>query len=118
MFYQGYKRLMTADMIRRELGVGPGSLYMVPMDAKLVKELPVKQKPKKARKPKVKIDPRLRSAVRELRDKWLEHVNAGGRLLPAAEKYAVGRALALPARDNDRLVLPMPTMEGQRRLAA
>jgi hypothetical protein len=48
-------------------------------------------KPKRAPKPKVKNDPKLVAAARELRDRWLKHVNTTP--LIAAGKYDVGRAL-------------------------
>jgi len=53
------------------------------------------EKPKRAPKPKVKNDPKLVAAARELRDRWLEHVNTTPLL--AAGKYDVGRALAAAA---------------------
>ncbi|HEV2295212.1 MAG TPA: hypothetical protein VGR35_15270 [Tepidisphaeraceae bacterium] len=65
---------------------------------------PVKEQPKRARpvKAKEKIDPKFLSAARELRDRYLEHVN-GQRVngspdaLPATSgRYDVSRAL--PAR--------------------
>jgi hypothetical protein len=43
----------------------------------------------------VKIDPRLVRAARELRDRYLEQVNADAPALPAA-KYDVSRALEAP----------------------
>lgn len=46
---------------------------------------------KKAPRAKVKCDPRLVAAARELRDRWLEHVNAGGAEVGAAGKYEVAR---------------------------
>jgi hypothetical protein len=57
------------------------------------------KKPKQGRekKPKAKIDPKLVAAARELRDRWLEHVNAGAYLIEDAGKYDVSRALAGPA---------------------
>ena len=97
-------------MARREQGAGPGGLFMVPAGAKIVRELPTptvaKPRRKAAKKKPAKNDPRLSSAVRELRDRWLEHVNGSGRLLPAPQ-YAVGRAKALPG--PGRLTLPLPT---------
>ncbi len=120
-FYRKGKRLMTAEMIREEQRVGRGGLFMVPMDVKLVKELPKKEKPRKAKKKAVKHDPRLASTVRELRDRWLEHVNTNALLLPAGEKYAVGRSKTLPGAagvEEDPLVLPMPTADRKRLLPA
>jgi hypothetical protein len=49
-------------------------------------------------RPKQKIDPEWVAKARELRDRWLERVNAGEYLLEAAGKYDVVRALpAAPA---------------------
>lgn len=48
---------------------------------------PVKEKAARVAKPKVKHDPRLVSAARELRDRWLEEVNAGRYLPGARGKY-------------------------------
>lgn len=65
---------------------------------------PVIQKPTREKKPKVKADPKLIAAARELRDRWLEHVNAGEMLLEGAGKYDVSRALPAPAQPA--LLLP------------
>ena len=51
---------------------------------------PVKEKPKKAEK--VKMDPRMKEAARELKDRWLEHVNAGHEPMAIA-KYDVSRLI-------------------------
>jgi len=48
----------------------------------------------KAKAPKVKLDPRLLRATRELRDRYLEHVNTTP--LIAAGKYDVARSLEAP----------------------
>lgn len=54
---------------------------------------PVIEKPKREKRAKVKNDPKLVAAARELRDRWLEQVNSG-QYLPAAEgKYQITRAL-------------------------
>ena len=54
---------------------------------------PVAGKPKRERKPKVKADPKLVAAARELRDRWLEQVNAGAYVLEDAGKYDVSRLI-------------------------
>jgi GNAT superfamily N-acetyltransferase len=46
------------------------------------------------KKPKAKNDPALVAAARELRDRWLERVNAGEYVLEDAGKYDVTRMLA------------------------
>ncbi len=116
--YEGKKRLMTADMMRREQGTYPGGLFMKLPGTKLVKELPrpLPRKRKKAKRVKRKHDPRLANAARDLRDRWLRHVNDAGLLLPTAAKYDVGRRELAVATDAP--VLPMPVIEGQEQLAA
>jgi hypothetical protein len=55
---------------------------------------PAKAGPKvREKKPKRKNDPKLVAAARELRDRWLERVNAGEYVLEADGKYDVTRAL-------------------------
>jgi hypothetical protein len=53
----------------------------------------VVEKPKREKKPKVKADPKLVATARELRDRWLEHVNSGEMQIESASKYDVTRAL-------------------------
>ena len=50
-------------------------------------------KPKRAPKPKAKNDPKFVAAARELRDRWLEEVNAERYLPEASGKYEVSRRL-------------------------
>jgi hypothetical protein len=45
----------------------------------------------------VKNNPRLVAAARELRERWLERVNADPSALSSEGKYDVGKALAAPA---------------------
>ncbi|MDY7109726.1 MAG: hypothetical protein SYC29_13910, partial [Planctomycetota bacterium] len=55
---------------------------------------PAEPKPKRQKRPKQKNDPRYVAAARELRDRYLEQMNAGLLLPPAAQgKYDVSRAL-------------------------
>jgi hypothetical protein len=57
-------------------------------------EEPKAEKPPAHKREKRKNDPKLVAAARELRDRWLEQVNADpSSLLPQA-KYAVNRALS------------------------
>jgi hypothetical protein len=51
-------------------------------------------KPKREKPQKVKNDPKLIAAARELRDRWLEHVNADSSALSSQGKYDVSRALS------------------------
>ena len=50
-------------------------------------------KPKRQPKPKVKNDPRLVAAARELRDRWLERVNAEPSGVLTEAKYDVSRRI-------------------------
>src|SRR5688500_615079 len=52
---------------------------------------PAKEKPKRVARPKVKNDPKLVAAARELRDRYLEHVNAATGLPGPTGKYHVSR---------------------------
>ncbi|MFA9478798.1 hypothetical protein ACERK3_10870 [Phycisphaerales bacterium AB-hyl4] len=56
-------------------------------------------KPKRVKKAAVKNDPRLVAAARELRDRWLEEVNAGRCMIEAeAGKYEVSKAVEAQER--------------------
>jgi hypothetical protein len=58
-------------------------------------------------KPNRKNDPKLVAAARELRDRYLEHVNAGGMALEGEGKYDLTRALpASPAAAASRQLGP------------
>jgi len=52
-----------------------------------------KQKTPRAKRPAAKIDPKYLKPARELRARWLEHVNSGALILPTPGKYEVARAL-------------------------
>jgi len=63
-------------------------------------------KPKREPRPKAKNDPKHVAAARELRDRWMEEINAG-RYLPVSNgKYEVSRALHLAATLASPLQLP------------
>lgn len=53
-----------------------------------------KRRPPASREPKATIDPKLRTAARELRDRWMERVNEEPALLQGAGKYEVRRQIA------------------------
>jgi hypothetical protein len=74
----------------RPANVPSGALWFAP-----AKTPEPESKPKRERKPKVKVknDPRLVAAARELRDRWLERVNAEPSALPSEGKYDVSRQL-------------------------
>jgi hypothetical protein len=65
---------------------------------------PKPEKKPREKKPKVKNDPRLVAAARELKDRWLEHVNGGGEDLLPTGKYDVTRVL--PAKISPATLLP------------
>jgi GNAT superfamily N-acetyltransferase len=63
-------------------------------------------KPQREPRPKVKNDPKLVAAARELRDRWLERVNTEPTVLSgASSKYDVSRALP---GEPARVALPAP----------
>ena len=71
-------------------------------------ELPA-ERPKREPKVREKNDPRLVAAARELRDRWLEKVEAEPWLLAAAGKYDLTRTLPqehAPSQLSTRLLLP------------
>jgi hypothetical protein len=84
------RKPVPQEPTRRFAQFGRMTLREEPAPAQVVK------KPKAEKKPKRKNDPRLIAAARELRDRWLERVNADG-LLPSSQgKYDVSRQLQAP----------------------
>jgi GNAT superfamily N-acetyltransferase len=63
-------------------------------------------KPKRPRKPAAKNDPKLITAARELRDRFLEHINTAPLL--SKGKYAVARALPVPQPPASTSPLRLP----------
>jgi hypothetical protein len=73
-----------------------GLMFDIPKQGELLLEaMPVKAAKPKTPKVKRVCDPRLVSAARELRDRWLEQVNSGQARIESAGKYEVARALAI-----------------------
>jgi hypothetical protein len=62
-----------------------------PAAAPSVPLLPEPTKTIREKKPKLKTDPALVAKARELRDRWLEHVNAGQAVIESSGKYDVTR---------------------------
>jgi hypothetical protein len=62
-------------------------------------------KPARAPRPKVKNDPRLVAAARELRDRWLEHVNADASALVREGKYDLSRRIEHVEAEPERRLL-------------
>ena len=75
---------------RRRVQFGPPPKILPPPPP----PAPPVERQKAERKPKLKNDPMLVAKARELRDKWLEHVQANPAALLATGKYDVSRALA------------------------
>jgi ribosomal protein S18 acetylase RimI-like enzyme len=75
------------------------------------------KKIERAARPKVKIDPSLFKAARQLRDVWSEHVNSGQLVLESVGKYDVSRALP-QAYQAPTPALPRSTGGGRRLPAA
>ncbi len=65
----------------------------------------VVEKLKREKKPKKKADPTLVAAARELRDLWLERVNADPAMLTSQPKYEISRLVA-PLQPSDIPLLP------------
>jgi hypothetical protein len=63
---------------------------------------PVKVEKLREKKAKVKADPKLVAAARELRDRWLEHVNEGRMLIEGAGKYDLVRQRRFTATASPR----------------
>ena len=83
------KVIETPSLIRRN-----GLMFDIPKQGEpLPEDKPVKAPKLKAEKIKRVCDPRLVAAARELRDRWLEEVNAGRYVIEAGGKYEVGRLM-------------------------
>ena len=63
-------------------------------------------KPKHEKKAAVKNDPKLVAAARELRDRWLQRVNADPSLLTSSGKYDVSSTLRLRPEESKELAAP------------
>jgi hypothetical protein len=77
-----------ASDLRPLTSISAGGLRFV-----VQKDAASEPKPKRQPRPKVKNDPRLVAAARELRDRWLERVNADPVALPIEAKYDVSRRI-------------------------
>ena len=91
----GFRRATTQPIAHYSEGETLPRRVEASQAAKIVKPVkPVKAPAKKRAKLATKNDPKLVSAARELRDRWLDQVNAGGEyaILPAP-RYEVGRLI-------------------------
>jgi hypothetical protein len=98
----------SSPPVRARVQFGPpGMMPIEPVAEKPAEPVAVEPSAMMLAKPRrkaKKADPAMIAAARELRDRWLDEVNAG-RFLPAGNgKYAVGRAIGGPAADATRLL--------------
>jgi len=86
----------------------PGGMrFGAPPKEGAVEEKVKKEKPEKQPRAKVKNDPKLVAAARELRDRWLEKANEDPSAFLANGKYDVSRMIAQQApSDQELLALP------------
>jgi hypothetical protein len=84
-------------------GMGRSKLHFAPPKPA---ETP-KQKPPREKRKAVKNDPRLVAAARELRDRWLERVNAEPAALVSQEKYKMSRAVTDQGTKESALPVPV-----------
>jgi N-acetylglutamate synthase-like GNAT family acetyltransferase len=102
---------------RKPVSTRGGLFFSRPVETKAAEKKP------RERKPKAKNDPKLVAAARELKDRWLERVNAGEYLFENAGKYDVARAIesksqAVQLPPTNALTLPSPGGRGKKMLAA
>jgi hypothetical protein len=98
------KRKEKTPVLKESVVASGGLRFGAPAKELVVAEK-VEEKPKK--EPKVKNDPKLVAAARELRDRWLEKANEDPSALLANGKYDVSRQLAAP-EPMEILQLPEP----------
>ena len=90
---------------RRRVQFGAAPIAPAPEPVAITKSA----KPKREKPGGVKADPVLVAAARELRDRWLERVNADPSVLPSAKKYDVSKAL-VPAGQSEGIVQSAPAL--------
>ena len=84
-----------------------GALFFAPPAPPAPAPNAAREKPAREKRPKAKNDPKLVRAARELRDRYLEHVNNDPHALRAVGKYAVSRLPdAGPVHERVALLLP------------
>ncbi len=83
-----------------------GLVFDIPKQGEpLPKTKPEKQPKEKSERVKRACDPRMVSAARELRDRWLEQMNSGNYLIEAQGKYDVSRALVDQRREHEEITV-------------
>jgi hypothetical protein len=85
-----------------------GLRFNIPLQGEALPEKSQHAAKPKAERVKRPCDPRLVAAARELRDRWLEMVNADPSVLLSAGKYDVSRLLQGPRMPADSSALPAP----------
>jgi ribosomal protein S18 acetylase RimI-like enzyme len=81
------KTIDTPEPIRRN-----GLVFSIPKPGEApATTAPPKAKKENAPRAKAKADPRLAAAARELRDRWMEQINAGRYLPESSAKYEIAR---------------------------
>jgi hypothetical protein len=94
------RKIKPATTIAKRQALSGGLMFQSPESAGTKVE-----KPKRQKKAKIKNDPKYVSAVRELRDRWLERVNDDPSLIGSRGKYEISRELSAPQRKE---VLQLP----------
>jgi hypothetical protein len=99
------KSKVVVSVPTRAIPLSGGLTFAAPVVPQTAME---KARPARAPKQKVKNDPEFVAAARELRDRWLEKVNAEPLLIGSSSKYDVTRALTIthPAEPAEILQLP------------
>jgi hypothetical protein len=114
---------MVGILVGGRIRYVPKPGYVAPASPAEAASVPLLASPEPKRKrekaPAPKFDPAILAKVRELRDRWVEHVNGGEMLLESAGKYEVTRALGA-SPGSARLVstsaggaLPSPRRRGK-----
>ena len=109
--------LLRPTILNRQFGppgsMPPPALQPAPQQTP-ARACPEPGRREKVARPKVKADPKHVAAARELRDRWLEHVNSGATVIESAGKYDVTRALpASSAVEFTTRPHPSPLPEGE-----
>jgi hypothetical protein len=99
-----------AKIVTRRAPLSGGLMFSIPQSA----QPPTAEKSRRPKRQKMKNDPKFVAAARELRDRYLEQVNAGAIELTCAGKYQVSRAIGLkPARPA-----PPPLLAASEKMVA
>jgi hypothetical protein len=89
----GEKKTRAAKVKKQLVVIKPSAIVSGGLRFGAVVPEVIEEKVEKVKKPKVKNDPKLVAAARELKDRWLEQVNGGLYLPMARGKYEVSRGI-------------------------